>query len=237
LRRRPNVSVTPEEGRIRVCDRDRQPLFDAGDAVWDGVVVRKTRVRVDGADFNYATHRVTVRLSDLDYEHLRIEFVYEGALSLEALELISVVVARKDARRRSDTGPEISAADLRDGFPWARWADAARKEAFEVVFDEALQAHRLGESFGDGPGVEEMYSDRDLFLMSIAEDYRRNVSMGVRDPVGQIARVEGVKPGTARTWIYRARQAGFLGPAKGPTPGEQSSSQQTAESPRPQTTK
>jgi hypothetical protein len=55
----------------------------------------------------------------------------------------------------------------------------------------------------------------------IAEEYRRNVAKGLRDPAAEIARSHKVKPATARAWVRRARQRGLLGHALGPLPGEE----------------
>jgi transposase-like protein len=55
---------------------------------------------------------------------------------------------------------------------------------------------------------------------AIAAEYRENVKNGLSDPVGEIARRHGVKPSTARGWVYRTRKLGFLGHARGRTSGE-----------------
>jgi hypothetical protein len=51
-------------------------------------------------------------------------------------------------------------------------------------------------------------------LQTAATEYVEHVAAGVRDPVAQIARSHGVPPATAAGWIFRARKAGYLAPAK-----------------------
>lgn len=55
---------------------------------------------------------------------------------------------------------------------------------------------------------------------AIALDYRNELMDGRSDPAMAIAENYGVSPSTARSWIHRARTAGFLAPAVGRTAGE-----------------
>jgi hypothetical protein len=52
-------------------------------------------------------------------------------------------------------------------------------------------------------------------LEAVAQEYRANLAAGLPDPVASIARAHDVQPATARSWVYRARKAGLLGPAVG----------------------
>jgi hypothetical protein len=58
------------------------------------------------------------------------------------------------------------------------------------------------------------------FLETVAEDYRTFLARGERSPAKAIAEKYGSKPATARSWIYRARLAGLLGPADSTRSGE-----------------
>lgn len=75
------------------------------------------------------------------------------------------------------------------------------------------------EHAGDTPGERRHWNG----LRKLAEAaviYRDLVTEGRADPSAEMARVKNVSPATARSWIYRARQVGLLGPAVGRTPGE-----------------
>lgn len=56
-------------------------------------------------------------------------------------------------------------------------------------------------------------------LALVAVDYQRMLAEGRSDPAAEIARRDGVTPSTVRSWIHRARKAGFLGPAYDRTAG------------------
>jgi hypothetical protein len=47
-------------------------------------------------------------------------------------------------------------------------------------------------------------------LADIAMDYSVKGIFGVHDPAAAIARERDAKPATVRSWIHRARKAGFL---------------------------
>jgi transposase len=59
-------------------------------------------------------------------------------------------------------------------------------------------------------------------LAQVADYYRTYVAAGTSNPSSAVAERFDVNPSTARAWIHRARQKGYLGPARGPTPGEES---------------
>ncbi len=113
---------------------------------------------------------------------------------------------------------EISISHLRGGYPWIRWEGAARTAAWELasgspgLANEAVSPSTLLRKERRGRATD--------LLVQVAREYRTNVKRGLHDPVSQIARDHGVKPATARAWVFRARDLGLLGPARGPTAGE-----------------
>jgi len=144
-------------------------------------------------------------------EQPRFRAVFSYSAYLEVLRLVSVRVDVIQTNVADDRGPEtddqLGAMDLRRGVPWGRWEKAARATAATFLWPP-----RTGTTPGEG-GMDER-------LAAVAEEYRRNMLEGVRDPAAAIARAHGVEAQTARLWLLRARQLGFLGPARGPTPGE-----------------
>lgn len=54
----------------------------------------------------------------------------------------------------------------------------------------------------------------------VANIYRDALSRGIYGPSAEVARTLGVPHDRARTWVSKARQHGFLGPALGRTAGE-----------------
>lgn len=72
----------------------------------------------------------------------------------------------------------------------------------------------------DTPGARR----RDESLRKLARaavEYHAYLGEGRSDPAIEIARGNGVSPATARSWIFRARKAGLLGPSSGTKPGVQ----------------
>ncbi len=173
--------------------------------------MRKTEVRVASSHFNPTDKTATVTLADLAHRHLDIVLVFKQDWD-ESLELVSVHLDWKNREQEWEAWPGISASDLRAGFPWASWADAARNRASEDI--SRWEDDQRNVIWDDPANV------RNAFLGQVATDYRRNLALGVRDPAAKIARDMSANPATVRTWIRRARQLGLLGPAKGPTPGE-----------------
>lgn len=56
-------------------------------------------------------------------------------------------------------------------------------------------------------------------LARVAVLYQYLIAQGKSDPASEIARQHDISSATARSWVHRARKAGFLGPAVGPTAG------------------
>lgn len=69
--------------------------------------------------------------------------------------------------------------------------------------------------------AERRRRDSLMKLAQAAVDYRALLADGRDDPAAEIARRHDITPATARSWIYRARKAGFLGRAKDRTAGEE----------------
>lgn len=119
------------------------------------------------------------------------------------------VILTEVALRRGGGG-SLVAADLRRRYPLASWEKAARTAVLEESGSGVPLLRVTGER-----AVERLSRD-----MQVAFEYRDNVKKGLRDPVAEIARRHGVKPSTARGWVYRCRRRGLLGAARGRTSGE-----------------
>ncbi len=122
---------------------------------------------------------------------------------------------------------ELSPEVLRR-LPWSTWERTAKARVMERLRSDHQRIVELA-GFADQvaalhPEVSDRRSARaHLRLARVAEEYRQNLVDGLSDPVGAIARAHGVKPGTARAWVHRARKEGYLGPASGPVAGEERS--------------
>jgi hypothetical protein len=148
---------------------------------------------------------VRIRLRDDDYPWLIGSFVYRNLDGF--LDLVSVTVEEDDD---SLSREEISVWALRREYPWGAWQRAARSAAADELW-----------SWGLRPGeVDRDIDSMDTRLLLVAAEYRENLKAGVRDPVARIARRHKVPPGTARSWVHRARNAGMLGEAKDRAAGE-----------------
>jgi hypothetical protein len=179
-----------------------------------------------------AVLRAIVTVDDSDHPHLRATFTY----------LASVIEPRGAswALVGLAIGPQVdlpigkhlvlTVTEVRD-LPVSRWQQAARAAATAEVsntvtagFAAVSRALRdVAEAFG--APLNDRRAQRRLEsrvrLVRIAREYRGNVAAGLTDPAGAIARDRGMNPSTVRSLVRRARAAGFLGPAIGPTPGEQ----------------
>jgi hypothetical protein len=178
-----------------------------GEVMVDGLVAHITGQEVEGI------LHLEVQIADPSYPWLQAAFVY--VFYGGTLELDQVRVSRVGGEAE-ERDPEIQVRQLMSQFPWARWENAARTSASEYLStapDQNLRyfVPRVKPLLIGSPGPN---------LAEVAQEYRRNVKKGLRDPVAQIARNHGVKPGTARAWVHRARTMGLLGPARGPTSGE-----------------
>lgn len=137
----------------------------------------------------------------------------------------------------------LDVAKIRD-LPLGRWERAALSAASSAARNEpadylegisaaslpAEQRDRLAADLVNDlyPGLE---ADRSpagrrrlsglLRLAQVGLDYRDLMREGRSDPAAEIARMNSVSPATARSWVHRARKAGFLGQAKGRSAGEQ----------------
>lgn len=102
---------------------------------------------------------------------------------------------------------------LYDGPTWGEMVDARTRDANELVY--LAYPELIGD---DSPaGQRRFRSLRRLVL--VAGDYMHMLIEGRSDPAAEIAREYNVSPSTARSWIHRARKAGFLAPAVGRTAG------------------
>jgi hypothetical protein len=188
-----------------------------------------------------AVLRAIVTVDDSDHPHLRATFTY----------LASVIEPRGAswALVGLAIGPQVdlpigkhlvlTVTEVRD-LPVSRWQQAARAAATAEVSNTvtagfAAVSRALRDVAEASPGMSTAgvfgapLNDRRaqrrlesrVRLVRIAREYRGNVAAGLTDPAGAIARDRGMNPSTVRSLVRRARAAGFLGPAIGPTPGEQ----------------
>jgi len=104
---------------------------------------------------------------------------------------------------------EISLYEIRRDFPVAVWERAAQGHIVDVI------QQREEEYYGEpaAPVATPSSSEEGLpRLLLIAVEYKKNINEGIADPVAAIAKSHGVKPETARSWVHRARNKGYLGP-------------------------
>ena len=139
-------------------------------------------------------------LADTEHPEVEAKFSYRFGDAVFGLETVCISARPDD---------EVDLSRFRVAYPWGRWEKAARIATLQALDREGVWKRGLQDR---SPRIEK--------LMAIAEEYRQNLSAGVRDPVGEIARRHEVKPSTARSWIYRARQRGLLGPGTSRTAGE-----------------
>jgi hypothetical protein len=168
--------------------------------------------------------RISVTVMDVEHPMRAATFEY---VSLPGHRLAPVSVSVAPA---PFLPPEeyvaIWPSELRD-LPLSRWESAARFRAeLELGNDMARQAvQRRGrgsdaarkwvlELHPELEGDDSPAARRRLVslthLADIAVEYSYRSIVGVRDPAAAIARSRDAKPGTVRTWIHRARKAGFL---------------------------
>ncbi len=127
----------------------------------------------------------------------------------------------------AEPGPQSLHMSLLRDLPLVRWELAAQAHALY-----ASKGRRLPQDVDTHywaiqaevervyPGLSPLTATRQLSrrwqtayrLAEVAAHYRINIAAGLPDPAARIARDWGEKPATVRTWVHRARQAGFLEP-------------------------
>ena len=169
---------------------------------------------VEKDDLDQGGTLARVEVSDPEYPHVTVAFEYEDSGDAGFIDLHAVRVER--TKPAHGYRPDLQAAEFKSRFPWSRWEKAARTAAAEVLL--GTEDPQVADSLAHGTTRGHIHL--------IAMRYRENVKKGLRDPVAAIARDMGVRPGTVRVWVYRARDMGFLGPARarpvseaGPAPG------------------
>lgn len=176
------------------------------------------------------------RVQDSDHEGLTASFGYlvEPTDKAIRIALRSIHIDASDA----EPGRRLTVTDVRD-LPLTRWESAARaritadlqrklSEMFDAIKSvdpkEVIADLRIKQLYPDaltavGASAERRLDGlRRLALTSV--EYQTLLADGRADPAAEIARMHQVTPSTARSWIHRARKAGFLGPAVSRTPGE-----------------
>lgn len=167
-----------------------------------------------------------------DSEHPFLEAVFSYSVSPgTAGEFMHGMSIGPRAETPSNERRVLTVTEIRD-LPVARWERAARARLKSLVIeDPALVATQedidelramvdrvISKQAKKGPLSKR--AEREQHLLTIAQEYRRNLMEGVHNPVGEIAVRHKVNPSTARSWIHRARELGFLDPAPGRTAGE-----------------
>jgi hypothetical protein len=152
------------------------------------------------------------RVREVPASRRGIVAVFRYAPRQKALELTEIALRHTD-------GSPLTNVDLQRRYPLASLERAARTSVIE----------RWHESEGDVGAKERFEADHPTAVRvieqlakysAIAAEYRESVKNGRGDPAGEIARRHGVKPSTARGWVYRTRKLGLLGEARGRTSGE-----------------
>jgi hypothetical protein len=187
------------------------------------------------------TVRAVVTVDDSDHPRLSATFSYFASWFDRRDASWALVSLAVGPRADLPIGKHLllTVTQVRD-LPVARWQQAARAAAtaeigeaveggFRVLSRELEDIAKAGAGMTAAEVFGAPMTDRRaqrglesrLRLVRIAREYRENLAAGVTDPAGAIARDRGVNPSTVRSWIRRARRAGFLGPAMGRTPGEQ----------------
>jgi len=186
----------------------------------------------------------SVTLEDDDFDAVVVALRYYGRPQLK-LWLISFEIRPRPGTSLADTAA-LSPSEVKR-LPITRWDKAARaaiaRHDADVVADglramagavkrlstiadvqpdlvggdaeELLQRARAGE-------LEQSSRWRTAERHArVAEVYRAAVAAGAPDPSKAVARAFGnAKPSTARSWVRRAREAGYLEPEVDPTPDQ-----------------
>jgi len=155
--------------------------------------------------------RLLIEVTDSEFPWARATFNFEflsgrATARDQVLTLTQFCVGRKSRQRMQQ---EFNATMIRLDFPWAAWLSSARARA---IAHSSQQEPTLLDQPDDSPRAE--------FYRDIASQYRKLLEAGHRNPVSLIARERDVVPATARTWVRRARERGYLGPARGKFAGE-----------------
>lgn len=184
------------------------------------------------------SRHVTCALQDDDHPEYRATFalLITEAGTTRTVALRTVTVAATGA-------PALTTSAIRD-LPLHRWElavrnittlwlDRASEEGYaqgvaiaggdidrEALVDELMRSLYPAAADDDTPAGVRRYNSL-LRLAEVAVEYQLLLAEGRSDPAAEIARMRGVSATTVRGWIFRARKAGFLGPATGPTAGAQ----------------
>jgi hypothetical protein len=148
-------------------------------------------------EVKYGHYSWAAIVHDEQYPDVAAEFEYEYEPEARFLSRTGVIV-------RSDPGnPEVTLHEIKRELPLTAWELAARSHVVGAI--EA--------DLEEGAEVETPFSDENPPMpFRIAIEYRMHIKNGVTDPVAEIARNHNVRRETARTWVYRARKKGYLGP-------------------------
>lgn len=188
------------------------------------------RVRVVADDEKEAIASVR----DDDHPRLDPEFHY-AKIRGRGLTLVGVAVRLRLGR----SAKPLTITELRD-LPLSRWEQAVRahlgeagrklrsqvaarlsgktlREAVARVQPELLEAARVNPT----DGRVQRSVNAAMRLAEVADWYRIYVATGTSNPSAAVAEKFDMNPSAARARIHRARQKGYLGPAPGPTPGEE----------------
>lgn len=199
-------------------------LSYAHDYPADGPVVVSCRVRDDSYPGVTAELHLAREVYPPDYRH----------------HLIRLTIGSSDGRSGWRIGSPVSLDDflpvreIRD-LPVARWVRGAKMVAQQAAFDDeftpemeflyradepdvpALADEVVEKLFPDAHKVKTAAGIRRLkhlrHLAQVAVIYDHSVANGRDDPAAEVARRFNAQPGTARTWVHRARKEGLIGAA------------------------
>jgi hypothetical protein len=129
----------------------------------------------------------------------------------------------------SATAHEIFQAEVRDeirdgvvldqtGVVWTRSSGLTGQDAGEAAARRLMQRVTPHITEGDTPASRRTFNSH-LRLARVAVQYSALLMEGRNDPSQEIARLNDLNPGAARSLVFRARQVGYLGKAIGRTAG------------------
>lgn len=176
-----------------------------------------------------ASEYLVVAVFDSGYQDLRASLAYAWVGSRFELIGFSVMPSAPEP------GRAFTIRDIRD-LPLSRWHRAAlafaidwgrrqreqQAEWWSAVREVARVEPAVLDGLTDTPSARRRYATATK-LAKVASQYRANILAGLNDPVAAIARDRDISPGAARALVHRARKAGYIGAASGPTAGEASS--------------
>ena len=181
--------------------------------------------------------RETLDIVVIDPDHRQIQglFSYVAIPGIVSEVFLVGIAVTPSADQPIEGLLPLTVTDMRD-LPLARWEQAARARLTALIREDPRlistqrrvdelraiteRATATASRRRDIKPSSRRQARSHERLLKVADEYRANLMAGRPDPVAEIARRHDVNPSTARSWVHRARQLGFLDPAIGRTAGE-----------------